>query len=186
MAAIRAIIQFNAAQETLKLNAVRQKHLLEHYFSIYAAFQDYVNKLTPYSLGGPAEPELLVTFERFRLLFLEHERDFVEWKEGYEVINDGVAAFVAGPDSFENNPAALQVSLMMATTKFEILSKNTARDLRELHEQIVVLEGQEKAEKVTGVPVSALKKLQDLDTTLEIGKEVSKAEESNMHLARSY
>lgn len=58
----------------------------------------------------------------------------------------------------------------MATTKFEILTKIAARDLRELHEHIAVVEGQEKAEKVTGVPTSALSQLKDLDSALEIGK----------------
>jgi len=155
--------------EALKRDALEQKHLLEHYFTIYDAFQDYVDKLTPYVLGKPASPEMLVSFERFRLLFTEHESAFLEWHDGNQLINGGIAVFLESPDALENNPDAFRLALSMATTKFEILSKMAARDLRELHEHIAALEGQEKAEKVTGVPVSALKKLADLDTALEIG-----------------
>jgi hypothetical protein len=60
----------------LKRQAVDQRHLLEHYFNIYEAFQNYVEKLTPYVLGKPANQDLLVAAEQFRLLFAEHERDF--------------------------------------------------------------------------------------------------------------
>jgi hypothetical protein len=154
----------------LKREALEEKHLLEHYFTIYAAFQDYVDKLTPYVLGKPPNPEMLVAYERFRLLFAEHESAFLEWHDGLQLINDGVATFLGNLDCFENNPAGFRLALSMATTKFEILSKTAARDLRELHEHIALLEGQEKAEKVTGVPVSALKKLEDLDTAMEIGR----------------
>jgi hypothetical protein len=153
----------------LKRNALEQKHLLEHYFTIYDAFQDYVDKLTPYVLGKPPNPEMAIAFERFRLYFSEHEHAFLEWHEGEQVINEGIAAFLNSAHEFENNPEAFRLALTMATTKFEILSKMAARDLRELHEHIAALEGQDKAEKVTGVPVSALKKLADLDTALEIG-----------------
>ncbi len=155
--------------EALKRDALEQKHLLEHYFTIYDAFQDYVDKLTPYVLGKSATREMLVSFERFRLLLAEHESAFLEWHEGYQIINEGIAVFLGSPDAFENNPEAFRLALSMAATKFEILSKTAARDLRELHEHIAALEGQDKAEKVTGVPVSALKKLADLDTALEIG-----------------
>jgi hypothetical protein len=58
---------------------------------------------------------------------------------------------------------------LAATTKFEVLTKTAARDLRQLHEHIALLEGQEKAENVTGVPASALKKIRDVDTAMEIG-----------------
>ena len=154
----------------LKRQALEQKHLLEHYFTIYAAFQDYVDKLTPYVLGKPPNPEMLVAFERFRLLFAEHESAFFEWHDGLQLVNEGVATFLGSPDSFENNPAGFRLALSMAATKFEILSRIAGRDLRELHEHIAALEGQEKAEKITGVPVSALKKLEDLDTAMEIGR----------------
>jgi hypothetical protein len=113
---------------------------------------------------------MLVAFERFRLLLAEHQSAFLEWHDGDQIINDGVAAFLESPVQFENNPESFRLMLTLATTKFEILSKLAARDLRELHEHIVALEGQEKAEKVTGVPVSALKKLADLDTAMEIGR----------------
>jgi hypothetical protein len=51
----------------------------------------------------------------------------------------------------------------------EILTKTAARDLRQPHEHIALVEGQEKAENVTSVPASALKKIQDVDTAMEIG-----------------
>jgi hypothetical protein len=153
----------------LNRDALEQKHLLEHYFTIYDAFQDYVDKLTPYVLGKTASREMLVAFERFRLLFAEHESAFLEWHDGTQVINEGIAVFRGSPDAFQNDPEGFRLALTMATTKFEILSKMAARDLRELHEHIVALEGQEKAEEVTGVPVSALKKLADLDAAVEIG-----------------
>ena len=57
-----------------------------------------------------------------------------------------------------------------ATTKFGVLTEISARNLRQLHEHIAVVEGQEKAEKITGVPLSALKKLQDVDSAMEIGR----------------
>ena len=78
--------------------------------------------------------------------------------------------FVNNPDEFKDNQSGFRIALSLATTKFEILIKTAARDLKELHEHIVVVEGQEKAEKVTGVPVSALNQLKELDTALEIGK----------------
>ncbi len=153
----------------LKRQVLDQKHLLEHYFAIYAAFQNYVERLTPYVLGKPANQEMLVALEKFRLLFAEHESAFLEWQEGYQVINAAVATFLSDPDAFQHNTDGFRVALSLATTKFEILTKTAARDLRELHEHIVVVEGQEKAEKVTGVPVSALNQLKDLDSAVEIG-----------------
>jgi hypothetical protein len=154
----------------LKRQAVDQKHLLEHYFTLFEAFQNYVEKLTPFILGNPANQEMLVAAERFRLLFAEHESDFEEWHEGYRVINEAIAVFVNNPDEFKDNQSAFRIALSLATTKFEILIKMAARDLKELHEHIAVVEGQEKAEKVTGVPASALNQLKELDTALEIGK----------------
>ena len=156
--------------ETLKRDALDQKHLLEHYFTIYDAFQGYVDKLTPYVLGKPPTTEIAVAFERFRLYFSEHEGTFLEWQDGHQIINEGIAPFLEGPHVFENNPEYFRLSLSMAATKFEVLSKMAARDLREAHEHIALAEGQEKAERVTGVPTSALKTIADLDTALEIGK----------------
>jgi hypothetical protein len=131
----------------LKREALEQKHLLEHYFKIYAAFQDYVEKLTPYVLGESPNPEMLVASERFRLLFAEHAPAFLEWHDGLQLINEGVATFLGSPDCFENNPAAFRLALSMATTKFEILSMIAARDLRELHEHIAAVEGLKRKRK---------------------------------------
>ncbi len=158
----------NPTEITLKRKALEQKHLLEQYFTIYDAFQDFVDKLPPYVQGQDASMEMLAAYERFRLLFAEHEYAFRELEEGLET-NGGVGAFVNHVEEFVNNPEHFRLRLLAATTKFEILTKTAARDLRQLHEHIALVEGQEKAENVTGVPASALKKIQDVDTAMEIG-----------------
>jgi hypothetical protein len=124
-------------------------------------------------LGTTEGMKLIVDFdrayERFRLLLLEHQSNFLEWQDGVQVINEGVgAAFIENVD--EKNPEHFKITLAGATTKFEVLIETAARDLRQLHEHIALVEGQEKAENVTGVPTSALKKLQDVDSALEIGR----------------
>jgi len=160
----------NQREANLKRQALDQKHILEQYFTLYAAFQEFVDKLTPYVQGQPASTEMFAAAERFRLLFSEHESAFLEWQEGHQVINGGIAAFLNEPDQFENNPEAFRLMLMIAMTKFKVLTETAARDLRQLHEHLAAIEGQDKAETVTGVPASALKKIQDTDTALEIGR----------------
>jgi hypothetical protein len=112
----------------------------------------------------------LLEIKGYEVFRVDNESAFIEWENGYSSINPGIAAFLESPGHFENNPEDFRFSLSIAATKFEILSKTEARDLRETHEHIALVEGQEKAEKVTGVPVSALKRLEDLDTALEIGR----------------
>ena len=154
--------------QALKIQALEQKHLLERLLTIYNSFQQYVESLTPFVNGEPAQNEMLVAGEKFRLAFTEYESAFYEWHDGDQVINAGVAAFLNHPDEFRNNEEAFRLKLTLATTKFEDLLKKEGRNLRELHERIALDEGQSKAEEVTHVPSSALSKLKDADTVAEI------------------
>ncbi len=152
----------------LKRRALQQRHALQHYFAIYDLFQQYVETLKPYVNGAEPDISLASAAERFRLAFSEHESLFLEWHEGDRVINTGVAAFL-DPDKFRKNEAAFQVMLLLATTKFEDILKKTGRDLKELHEEIALVEGASKAEEVTHVPASALTKIKEADAVAEIG-----------------
>jgi len=154
--------------QALKRMALDQKHLLERYVDLYDSFQKYVESLTPYLNGKSAETEMLVAMERFRLLFAEYEAVFLEWEDGMQVVNRGIAAFLEGPDEFRNNEAGFRLMLTLATTKFEDILKKAGRDLRELHERVALEEGQSKAEEVTHVSSSALAKVKDADVVAEI------------------
>jgi len=103
----------------LKRMALDQKHLLERYVDLYDAFQKYVESLTPFVNGKSAETAMLVTMERFRLLFAEYEGVFLEWEDGVQLVNTGVAAFLDDPDQFRNDQAKFRLMLTLATTKFE-------------------------------------------------------------------
>ncbi len=85
----------DAREATLKRQALDQKHLLEQYFTIYDAFQNFAERLKPYVQGEPANEKMFITYERFRLLLLEHQSDFLEWQEGVQVINEGVRIYRA-------------------------------------------------------------------------------------------
>ncbi len=58
--------------------------------------------------------------------------------------------------------------LMRAAAKFQDILEKATRELRELHEQIALEEGQSRAEQVTQVPASALEKLKGADMVAEI------------------
>lgn len=153
---------------TLKREALHRKQRLEHYFFIYDTFQKYVELLTPLVTGSEPDVALVAAQERFRLAFSEYERIFVEWHEGNELINAGVAAFL-DPGHFQRNERLFRAMLTLATTKFEDILRKAARDLKETHEEIALLEGQVKAEEITQVPESALKKIKEVDVVAEIG-----------------
>jgi len=57
---------------------------------------------------------------------------------------------------------------LLATEKFREILEKRGRSLREIHERIVLEEGQSKAEEVTHVPSSALAKLKNADSVAEI------------------
>jgi hypothetical protein len=63
--------------------------------------------------------EMLAVYERFRLLFTEHEDEFREWQEGLQIINLGVGAFVNHVEEFVNNPEQFRLRLLAATTKWK-------------------------------------------------------------------
>src|SRR5258708_2669417 len=114
----------------LKRKALHQRQLLQHYFAIYDAFQKYVEALTPFVKDGEPDNDLVAAEERFRLAFVEHESSFLEWRDGYEVINDGIAAFL-DPEHFRKDEELFRMMLLLATTKFEDILKKAARDLPE-------------------------------------------------------
>jgi hypothetical protein len=151
---------------TLKREALDQRQLLQRYSAIYEAFQKYVECLTPVVCGAQPDPALLVsTAEKFRLLYLEYETQFCEWENGNEIINKGVAAFL-NPDFLRKEE--FRMMLLLATAKFEDLLGKAGRNLKELHEEIALVEGQDRAEEVTRVPSSALRKLKNVDAVAEI------------------
>ncbi len=152
----------------LKREALDQKQYLERLLVIYDAFQNYVENLKPLVRGEWPIAEYIQAHERFRLKFLEYETLFLEWHEGDQLVNEGIAALLYRPDEFRGNEDYFRMMLMVATAKFQDILEKAGRSLRETHEKIALEEGQSKAEEITRVPVSALTKLKDADAVAEI------------------
>jgi hypothetical protein len=131
--------------------------------------QKYVEALTPFVTGAEPDVSLVAAQERFRLAFLEYEGRFLEWHEGHEVINEGVAAFL-DPDHFRRDENLFRMMLLLATRKFKDILKKATRDLTEMHEEIALVEGESKAEEITHVPSSAVAKIKEADAVVEIGR----------------
>ncbi len=155
--------------QDLRRQALGARHYLERLLVVYEAFQSYVEALKSVVIGDTPNPELILqTRERFRLKFEEYQNLFLEWDEGEQNLNAGVAAFLDYPMEFRNNEAAFRTMLMAATEKFRDILEKAARTIRELHEQIALQDGEAKAEEITHVPASALTRLKNADTVVEI------------------
>lgn len=154
--------------QTLKREALEERQYLERLLTVYDAFQNYVEALKSSINGEVTGDELLVVSERFRLKFAEYENLFYEWEDGEQHLNDGLSAFIRFPDNLLNADDSFRVALLLATEKFRDILEKRGRSLREIHERIVLEEGQSKAEEVTHVPSSALAKLKNADSVAEI------------------
>ena len=152
----------------LKRKALHQRHYLQRLFAIYDAFQNYIEALKPFVNGADPDQSLVAAYERFRLAYTEYESQFLEWHDGNQVVNEGVGTFL-DPDNFRKKKESFEMTLLLATTKFEDILKKAARDLREMHEEIALVEGESKAEEITHVPPSVLSKVKDADAVAEIG-----------------
>jgi hypothetical protein len=154
--------------QTLKREALEERQYLERLLTVYDAFQNYVEALKSSINGEVTGDELLVVSERFRLKFAEYENLFYEWEDGEQHLNAGLSAFTRLPDNLLNADDSFRVALLLATEKFRDILEKRGRSLREIHERIVLEEGQSKAEEVTHVPSSALAKLKNADSVAEI------------------
>jgi hypothetical protein len=155
--------------QTLKLEALGERHRLERLLVIYQSFQDYIQALTPIVKGEwPPSNEFYVAQQKFRLKFVEYESLFYELN-GFQHLNEDVGALLNRPEDFRNNDRGFELALPLATAKFQDILEKQARTLRELHEKIALLEGETKAEEITHIPKkSIMATIKDADQLAEI------------------
>lgn len=154
--------------KALKREALGERQSLERLLNLYFVFQEYVEALKPYVRGEAVGPELVAAMERFRLKFEEYDGLFYEWHDGEKELNAGIAAFVRMPDEFLNNQPSFDLMLMLATEKFRHILEKRLVQIKEVHENIALEEGQTKAEETTHVPKSAVEKAKDADALADI------------------
>jgi hypothetical protein len=155
--------------QSLKLQGLGCRHYTEHLLSLFADFQAYVEQLEPQISSGVPGPQIEESYEKFRLSFQENEAAFLEWDDGDRVINPAVAQFLNRVDGFRGKPKAFNLTLSLASTKFQHLIMKQERELHELHDKIELLSTEAEADKVTAIRPSIIDRIRGLDDVSDRG-----------------
>jgi len=155
--------------QSLKMEALDCRHYIERVLSLFADFQEYVEEMIPTVQCRPPSANLPSRYERFRLSFQEYENIFLEWHEGDQIINPGIAQFVDHAVEFRGAPREFEAALLIATKKFQHLISRKERDLRELHDKIEALTSEAEADKVAAIAPSITERIRGMDDVAERG-----------------
>lgn len=142
----------------LKSQALDIRQDIDHLVTFYRRFQAYVERLAAV-IAGQAEWDqtlqreqtaLDVAFER------EHGHRFLEWESGEQQYRGSVYDLIKEPGGYRNRPDVFAYDVQDAAVTFEQLFDTKERELRNLHEHIALLDGEQEARRVTTIEPAEL------------------------------
>jgi hypothetical protein len=158
-----------------KQEALGLKQDLAHLVEFYEEFQRYVEELADVVAGQSHVTEALERRQRSLQLALrdEHEHRFREWHNGEELLTGSVVRLIESPVA---DAEVFKKDLEGAVSKFEHLIRRGERELRNIHERIALLEGEDVAKSITTLePVVALSSEPSLGARLEQADRIADA-----------